>query len=119
MQDERKSKSTECREGISDENPEKQGEHREAKPDAPSAGKCSGPRVSVLVSGGKESKTRTPNDGEGVKLRALTLEDLIGAQEEVSASVSSDATSMNELQRWNEMYGEGGNRRNSTLTYFM
>ena len=59
------------------------------------------------------------SSGKGVKLRALTLEDMIGAQEEVSASVSGDASSMGELQQWNEMYGEGGNRRSSTLTYFM
>jgi hypothetical protein len=62
---------------------------------------------------------KTNRDSKPCKLRVLTLEDFTGAQEEVSASVSSDAASMGELQRWNEMYGEGGNRRSSTLTYFM
>ena len=54
-----------------------------------------------------------------MQLRPLTLEDMVAAKEEVCASVSSDASGMSELRQWNEMYGEGGSRRHSTLTYFM
>mmetsp|Transcript_30572 Transcript_30572/g.86453 ORF Transcript_30572/g.86453 Transcript_30572/m.86453 type:complete len:921 (+) Transcript_30572:1966-4728(+) len=59
------------------------------------------------------------SDPAPVQLRPLTLEDLLCAKEEVCASVASDASSMSELRQWNEMYGEGGSRRHSTLTYFM
>lgn len=36
---------------------------------------------------------------------------------QVGASVAFDASSMNELRRWNEQYGEGGNRRKSTFGF--
>ncbi|KAM0884741.1 hypothetical protein ACQ4PT_030789 [Festuca glaucescens] len=43
-------------------------------------------------------------------LRSLKLDDFIQAKAKVSPSVSFDATSMNELRKWNEQYGEGGSR---------
>jgi len=37
----------------------------------------------------------------------------------VCASVSSDSSNMNELVQWNDLYGEGGSRKKTTLSYFM
>jgi len=36
---------------------------------------------------------------------------------QVSSSVSYDATSMNELRKWNEQYGEGGSRTKSPFGF--
>lgn len=52
-------------------------------------------------------------------IRPITQDDFIKAKEEVSASVHEDAYSIAELRKWNEMYGEGGSRTKSTLTYFV
>lgn len=52
-------------------------------------------------------------------IRALKMEDLKFAHEQVCASVSSDSTNMNELIQWNELYGEGGSRKKKSLSYFM
>jgi len=35
----------------------------------------------------------------------------------VGPSVAHDATSMTELRKWNEMYGEGGNRTKSPFGF--
>jgi SpoVK/Ycf46/Vps4 family AAA+-type ATPase len=56
---------------------------------------------------------------EEVKLRSITMDDFTKAKEEVGPSVSEDAFSIGELRKWNEMYGEGGSRVKSTLTYFV
>lgn len=37
----------------------------------------------------------------------------------VCASVASESQNMNELQQWNELYGEGGSRKRKSLSYFM
>ncbi|XP_042478683.1 uncharacterized protein LOC122059726 isoform X2 [Macadamia integrifolia] len=50
-------------------------------------------------------------------LRPLNLDDFIEAKSKVGASVSYDATSMNELRKWNEQYGEGGSRRKSPFGF--
>uniref|UniRef100_A0A0E0NUX4 AAA+ ATPase domain-containing protein n=1 Tax=Oryza rufipogon TaxID=4529 RepID=A0A0E0NUX4_ORYRU len=52
-------------------------------------------------------------------VRALRLSDFKHAHEQVCASVSSDSTNMNELIQWNDLYGEGGSRKKTTLSYFM
>lgn len=52
-------------------------------------------------------------------IRALSMDDFKYAHEQVCASVSSESTNMNELLQWNELYGEGGSRRKSSLSYFM
>lgn len=36
---------------------------------------------------------------------------------QVGPSVAYDAASMNELRKWNEQYGEGGNRRRSPFGF--
>ncbi|KAG4385104.1 hypothetical protein GLYMA_12G027500v4 [Glycine max] len=57
----------------------------------------------------EEEKKRASNDTTSV-LRPLNLDDFIQAKSKVGPSVAYDATSMNELRKWNEMYGEGGSR---------
>ncbi|XP_020578958.1 uncharacterized protein LOC110023738 [Phalaenopsis equestris] len=52
-------------------------------------------------------------------IRPLNMDDLRYAHEQVCASVSYESTNMNELVQWNELYGEGGSRRKSSLSYFM
>ncbi|XP_026387549.1 uncharacterized protein LOC113282708 isoform X1 [Papaver somniferum] len=44
-------------------------------------------------------------------LRPLNLGDFIEAKAKVGASVAYDASSMNELRKWNDQYGEGGSRK--------
>ncbi|KAF3772240.1 MSP1 protein [Nymphaea thermarum] len=38
-------------------------------------------------------------------------------EEKVGASIAYDATSMNDLRKWNEQYGEGGSRRRSPFGF--
>jgi len=52
------------------------------------------------------------------ELRKVKMEDFRKALLEISASVSENAIAVSELRRWNEMYGEGGNRKKPYLTYF-
>ncbi|KAJ1389658.1 P-loop containing nucleoside triphosphate hydrolase [Sesbania bispinosa] len=54
-----------------------------------------------------EEEKKGGNDGTSV-LRPLKLDDFIQSKSKVGPSVAYDATSMNELRKWNEMYGEGG-----------
>lgn len=50
-------------------------------------------------------------------LRPLNLDDFIQSKAKVGASVAYDATSQNELRKWNEQYGEGGSRRKSPFGF--
>ncbi|XP_021910595.1 uncharacterized protein LOC110824321 isoform X2 [Carica papaya] len=50
-------------------------------------------------------------------LRPLNLNDFIQSKAKVGPSVAYDAASMNELRKWNEQYGEGGNRRRSPFGF--
>nr|CAB3470078.1 unnamed protein product [Digitaria exilis] len=50
-------------------------------------------------------------------LRPLKLDDFVQAKAKVSPSVAFDATSMNELRKWNEQYGEGGSRSKSPFGF--
>ncbi|GAU39557.1 hypothetical protein TSUD_38100 [Trifolium subterraneum] len=52
-------------------------------------------------------------------IRPLKMEDFRYAHEQVCASVSSDSNNMNELVQWNDLYGEGGSRKKTSLSYFM
>eukprot|EP00210_Caulerpa_lentillifera_P004643 g4428.t1 len=63
--------------------------------------------------GHKTKKAKT------VQLRSIQMEDMIQAARQIASSVSSDAVSMTEIRNWNQMYGEGGNRQKTTLSYFM
>ncbi|KAL1559707.1 hypothetical protein AAHA92_10019 [Salvia divinorum] len=55
----------------------------------------------------------------GSDVRCLTMDDFKDAHEQVCASVSSESQNMTELQHWNELYGEGGSRKKTSLSYFM
>ncbi|XP_066332512.1 uncharacterized protein [Miscanthus floridulus] len=63
----------------------------------------------------EEKKGRVSNKNS--YLRPLKLDDFIQAKAKVSSSVSYDATSMNELRKWNEQYGEGGSRTKSPFGF--
>ncbi|XP_068337807.1 uncharacterized protein [Pyrus communis] len=52
-------------------------------------------------------------------IRPLKMEDFKHAHEQVCASVSSESTNMSELLQWNDLYGEGGSRKKTSLSYFM
>lgn len=51
--------------------------------------------------------------------RPLNMEDFTSAHDQVCASVSSESTNMSELLQWNDLYGEGGSRKKTHLSYFM
>ncbi|KAJ0250133.1 hypothetical protein HA466_0143250 [Hirschfeldia incana] len=76
----------------------------------------------------KEKKEKTAAEAENrptpplyscTDIRSLTMADFKAAHEQVCASVSTDSSNMNELQQWNELYGEGGSRKKTSLSYFM
>ncbi|AQL06710.1 AAA-type ATPase family protein [Zea mays] len=76
----------------------------------------------------KEKKERASAEAENRSLppshtsndvRALRTSDFIHAHEQVCASVPSDSSNMSELVQWNDLYGEGGSRKKTTLSYFM
>uniref|UniRef100_A0A1D1ZG64 ATPase family AAA domain-containing protein 1 n=1 Tax=Anthurium amnicola TaxID=1678845 RepID=A0A1D1ZG64_9ARAE len=69
--------------------------------------------VQELLEEEKEGDTRRTASS----LRALNLDDFIQAKSKVGASVAYDATSMNELRKWNEQYGEGGSRRRAPFGF--
>ncbi|KAK3004734.1 hypothetical protein RJ639_018215 [Escallonia herrerae] len=50
-------------------------------------------------------------------LRPLNFDDFIQSKAKVGPSVAYDATSMNELRKWNEQYGEGGSRKKSPFGF--
>ncbi|KAL2535301.1 AAA-type ATPase family protein [Forsythia ovata] len=52
-------------------------------------------------------------------IRRLSMDDFRYAHEQVCASVSTESQNMSELLQWNELYGEGGSRKKSSLSYFM
>ncbi|KAM0948537.1 putative transcription factor interactor and regulator FHA-SMAD family [Dioscorea sansibarensis] len=52
-------------------------------------------------------------------IRPLNMDDFKFAHDQVCASVSSESANMNELVQWNDLYGEGGSRKKTALSYFM
>ncbi|XWS39569.1 hypothetical protein CRYUN_Cryun18bG0066500 [Craigia yunnanensis] len=64
----------------------------------------------------EEEKKGGKNDAAAL-LRPLNLDDFIQSKVKVGPSVAYDATSMNELRKWNEQYGEGGSRRKSPFGF--
>ncbi|XP_058768480.1 uncharacterized protein LOC131642227 isoform X1 [Vicia villosa] len=64
-----------------------------------------------------EEERKRDNDTTNSVLRPLNLEDFVQAKSKVGPSVAYDATSMNELRKWNEMYGEGGSRAKSPFGF--
>ncbi|XP_040376870.1 uncharacterized protein LOC102705413 isoform X2 [Oryza brachyantha] len=64
-----------------------------------------------------EEEKKGGSCSQNTGLRPLKLDDFIQAKAKVSPSVSYDATSMNELRKWNEQYGEGGSRTKSPFGF--
>ncbi|XP_010479461.1 PREDICTED: uncharacterized protein LOC104758324 isoform X2 [Camelina sativa] len=54
---------------------------------------------------------------ESPGLRSLCLDDFVQSKAKVSPSVAYDATTMNELRKWNSQYGEGGSRTKSPFGF--
>ncbi|XP_047169131.1 uncharacterized protein LOC124837726 isoform X1 [Vigna umbellata] len=65
----------------------------------------------------ENEKKEASNDGTTSILRPLNLDDFVQSKAKVGPSVAHDATSMTELRKWNEMYGEGGNRTKSPFGF--
>ncbi|XVF50913.1 hypothetical protein PTKIN_Ptkin04bG0141800 [Pterospermum kingtungense] len=66
------------------------------------------------------SETKEEDKEERViSLRALNMEDMRQAKNQVAASFASAGSIMGELKQWNELYGEGGSRKKQQLTYFL
>ncbi|PQP96242.1 putative cell division cycle ATPase [Prunus yedoensis var. nudiflora] len=65
-----------------------------------------------------ETKEEEKEDQE-ITLRALNMEDMRQAKNQVAASFASEGSVMSELQHWNDLYGEGGSRKKQQLTYFL
>jgi len=59
-----------------------------------------------------------PKKKDNAELRNLKMSDFKKALSEISASVSENAFAIAELRKWNEIFGEGGNRKKPTLSYF-
>ncbi|CAD5323565.1 unnamed protein product [Arabidopsis thaliana] len=70
------------------------------------------PVQELLQEENKDSVTNASPD-----LRPLSLDDFIQSKAKVSPSVAYDATTMNELRKWNEQYGEGGTRTKSPFGF--
>ncbi|KAL5996096.1 hypothetical protein ACLOJK_026169 [Asimina triloba] len=66
-----------------------------------------------------ENRSPPTTHGSAADIRSLNMDDFRYAHEQVCASVSSESTNMSELVQWNDLYGEGGSRKKSALSYFM
>ncbi|KAL6605910.1 hypothetical protein ACP70R_041563 [Stipagrostis hirtigluma subsp. patula] len=64
-----------------------------------------------------EEENKGDTSSRKTSLRPLKLDDFVQAKAKVSPSVAFDATSMNELRKWNEQYGEGGSRCKSPFGF--
>ncbi|KZV52133.1 hypothetical protein F511_07088 [Dorcoceras hygrometricum] len=64
-----------------------------------------------------EEEIKGRRSDEIAALRPLNLDDFICSKAKVGPSVAYDATSMNELRKWNDRYGEGGSRRKSPFGF--
>uniref|UniRef100_A0A9I9DTQ0 AAA+ ATPase domain-containing protein n=1 Tax=Cucumis melo TaxID=3656 RepID=A0A9I9DTQ0_CUCME len=65
----------------------------------------------------EESQGGQKQRDSATSLRPLNLDDFIQSKAKVGPSVAFDATSMNELRKWNEQYGEGGSRKKSPFGF--
>ncbi|PSS32352.1 Spastin like [Actinidia chinensis var. chinensis] len=54
-----------------------------------------------------------------ITLRPLNMEDMRQAKNQVAASFAAEGSIMGELKQWNDLYGEGGSRKQQQLTYFL
>ena len=75
--------------------------------------------MTTKKTGGSSSKGPAAKKAKTVQLRPINMEDVLDAARQIASSVSNDAISMTEIRNWNQMYGEGGNRQKTPLSYFM
>ncbi|CAJ1937346.1 unnamed protein product [Sphenostylis stenocarpa] len=54
-----------------------------------------------------------------ITLRPLNMQDFREAKNQVAASFAAEGAGMTELKRWNDLYGEGGSRKQQQLSYFL
>ncbi|XWS38289.1 hypothetical protein CRYUN_Cryun19dG0118900 [Craigia yunnanensis] len=79
-------------------------------------------RKQRAVEGQSTEDASTKKDGveeRVITLRSLNMEDFMQAKNQVAASFSSEGAGMNELKQWNDLYGEGGSRKEQQLSYFL
>ncbi|CAH1418863.1 unnamed protein product [Lactuca virosa] len=73
----------------------------------------------------KKKKAESGDSSESPKrvitIRPLNMKDFREAKTQVAASFAAEGSIMSELKQWNDQYGEGGSRKQSTqhLTYFL
>ncbi|ESW32115.1 hypothetical protein PHAVU_002G294200 [Phaseolus vulgaris] len=54
-----------------------------------------------------------------ITLRPLNKQDFKEAKNQVAASFAAEGAGMSELKQWNDLYGEGGSRKQQQLSYFL
>ncbi|KAL8153777.1 hypothetical protein V2J09_011537, partial [Rumex salicifolius] len=74
-------------------------------------------KLANVTEGYSGSDLKDANNSEASGLRPLKLDDFVQSKTKVGPSVAYDASSMNELRKWNEQYGEGGSRRKSPFGF--
>ncbi|KAL5174320.1 putative AAA domain-containing protein [Glycine soja] len=69
----------------------------------------------------KQKASRGQNKDERViiTLRPLNMQDFKEAKNQVAASFAAEGAGMGELKQWNDLYGEGGSRKQQQLSYFL
>jgi len=80
---------------------------------------ANGKGATNVQSGSLQPQDVNPEERETPPLRAMIMSDFVNAMKEISASVSENAHAIAELRKWNELYGEGGSRKKTTLTYYV
>ncbi|XP_019451943.1 PREDICTED: uncharacterized protein LOC109354045 [Lupinus angustifolius] len=65
----------------------------------------------------REEEKKGISNGTPSVLRPLNVDDFVESKAKVGPSVAYDATSMNELRKWNDMYGEDGSRTKSPFGF--
>jgi hypothetical protein len=131
-QEKKKKGQQEEQQGAGDKEPAAAGDAAGAAEDAATekgaaeveAAGASSREASKEGAGGEEAMDAGPGAAgaggdDAPKLRPLGMSDMRAAMKQVGPSVSHDTRGMDEMRRWNEMFGEGGSRKDSTLTYFM
>eukprot|EP00249_Psilotum_nudum_P017328 c26263_g1_i1 orf=358-3672(-) len=77
--------------------------------------------VRELLEAEKQAKAATEGatqqENLNATVRPLCLEDFLQAKNTIGTSVAYDASSMIQLRRWNEQYGEGGNKTKTVFGF--
>ncbi|KAG5155631.1 hypothetical protein JHK82_013600 [Glycine max] len=54
-----------------------------------------------------------------ITLGPLNMQDFKEAKNQVAASFAAEGAGMSEMKQWNDLYGEGGSRKQQQLSYFL